>query len=536
MTHSAASSGLLSDSDLVIGALEAEGVDVVFGIPGTHNLGLYAALGRSGIRHIAPRHEQGGGYAADGYTRSTGRPGVLITTSGPGVTNAGTALGTAYADSIPILVIAPGMRTDSVGQGFGQLHELRDQFAALSAIVGRSARVASGQEGAEFVHSVFAEWRSSRPRPAYLEIPYDLLSRLPWIEPAQRAAQERAVADSDEQAEQVAEAIALLRRAVTPVVVFGGGARTAAPEARRFVEAIDALVITTASGKGVIAETDPTTLGAVIDQPVAHHVMSDADALVVIGSELAESELGPNDWKPSGTLVRVDVDPDQLTARWSPQIAIRMDAAHFMRRTSAALTDVRPRAAAAPVRAVRPDLDRSISQGGAAWGEINELLSAALPPDTIVAGDSSQVSYKGTMYRWPMARPGQFLYPAGFATLGYGLPAAIGAKVGNPQRPVIVLQGDGGLMFSIQELVTAVELGLPIPIVVMNNGGYAEIREQMLERGIDPLGTDLHMPDFAALCVACGGYGTRADAAADIPQLVLEALQQDRPTLIEIAV
>jgi acetolactate synthase-1/2/3 large subunit len=529
----------LTESDLIVRALEANGVDLVFGIPGTHNLGLYDALARSDIRHIAPRHEQGAGYAADGYARSTGRPGVLITTSGPGITNALTALGTAYADSVPVLAIAPGMRTDSIGKGFGQLHELQDQFRTVSSVVGRSLRAADGAAAARFLHEVFAEWRRGRRRPAYLEVPYDVLARASLAENTDP--EPSAVPDTAEVAEAeragLAAVGALLGTARRAVVVFGGGAQDTGDLALRFAEAADAVVVTTAAGKGVVPERYPASLGAVIDQGVAHDVLREADVLVVVGSELGESELGPNDWKPDGALVRVDVDETALTSRWEPQHALRMDAAVFLANALDHLgwgSERGAPTAAERAAAVRPSLDAALDAAGAQWRAVNELLAAALPADTIVSGDSSQVSYKGTMYRWPMAVPRRFLYPAGFATLGYGLPAAIGAKLANPDRPVIVLQGDGGLMFSIQEFQSAVEAALPIPVVVMVNGGYAEIREQMVDSGIPPLGTDLALPDFAALGRAMGGYGVAAADVQDVPGLVLEAFERTGPTLIEV--
>ncbi|HEX3824815.1 MAG TPA: thiamine pyrophosphate-binding protein [Mycobacteriales bacterium] len=529
----------------IVAALWEEGVQDVFGIPGTHNLELYRALGDSGIRHWAPRHEQGAGYAADGYARSTGRPGVVITTSGPGLTNACSAVGTAYADSIPILVIAPGMPTGTVGKDLGQLHELKDQFGHMAAIADRSLRAVSGRQAADFVHSVFATWREGRQRPAYLEIPLDVLDG-EYQAGSQQAEASRAPQPPRDQTERptpsaakVAQVARLLESAQRPVVVLGGGARTVATSATQLVEAVGAIAVTTASGKGVIPETHPLTLGATIDLPDAQQEIVAADVLLVLGSELGDSELGADDWQPGGTVVRVDIDERQLTKRFAPAIAVHADALDFL----SLLLEVtvpasQERVATAQLRAgaVRERLAQATHRLGAAWVQINESLCAALPSDTIVAGDSSQVSYKGTLYHWRMGAPRQFLYPAGYSTLGYGLPAAIGAKIGQPHRPVIVLQGDGGFMFTVQELATAVDQLLGIPIVIMNNGGYGEIREQMLARGIPPLGTDLHIPDLAQLCQACGGFGEHAGPGDNVAELVLEALTKDRPTVIEVAV
>jgi thiamine pyrophosphate-dependent acetolactate synthase large subunit-like protein len=529
-----------TDADLIVRALTDEGVRTVFGIPGTHNLALYAALRRSTIRHVAPRHEQGGGYAADGYARAGGGPGVLITTSGPGATNAATAIGTAYADSIPMLVISAGMRTGSRGRGLGQLHEMRDQFATLSSIADRAVCAEDGAAAAAFVHDVFADWRVGRTRPAYLQLPYDMLGRPAYpgrVDPVVSSATTASPRGCD--GPTIDAVVARIASAERTVLVLGGGAQNAADLATRFAEMAEAVVITTAAGKGVVPERHPQSLGAVIDLPEAHRVIETADLVLVVGSELAESELGANTWQPLEYLVRVDIDDEALTGRWLADRAVRADAREFLGSCLLALERLGPsrrRTGTAKLRAamLRAELDRAVEAHSGHWAEINRLLSDALPRETIVAGDSSQVSYRGTMYCWPMDRPRQFLYPAGFATLGYGLPAAIGARLAQPARPVLALQGDGALMFSVQELMTATALRLPIPIVVMNNGGYAEIRDQMREQGIEPLGTDLAMPDFAALSTAFGAHGVRAATAAEVPTLVLQAWKRDRPTVIEV--
>jgi acetolactate synthase-1/2/3 large subunit len=183
-------------------------------------------------------------------------------------------------------------------------------------------------------------------------------------------------------------------------------------------------------------------------------------------------------------------------------------------------------------RRLRASLDEEAANAGGPWEDIQRSLSDALPSDTVVAGDSSQVTYYGTVHSWPFTPANRLLYPTGYATLGYGLPAAIGAAVAQPARPVVALFGDGAAMFSIQELVTATEQRLPLPVVVVDNGGYAEIREQMVERGITPQAVDLYRPDLPALARAIGAHGVVAETAAEIGPLAAQALGADRPTLI----
>ena len=511
----------------VVEALCGNGVDLVFGIPGTHNLEIYRALAASPIRHVTPRHEQGAGYAADGYYRVTGRPGVCVTTSGPGLTNICTAVATAYADSIPMLVISPGVPRGMERADVGWLHEMKDSQAHLDAIVARSIRVASADEAVDAVNESFARWRVERPRPVHLEVPLDVLDG-PW---SGVVAGPRSVAPT---APDVGAAPGLIAGARSPVLVLGGGARHAAAAARTFAEAWDSPVITTVNGKGVLSETHPLSLGASIRLEPAQRLVDDADVVLFAGTELGDSDLWGGTISPRGRVIRVDVDPAQSHKNVGADVAIVGDAGTAL--TMLAGMTRTGRGGAARAAAARTEITAAALVDGAPWRAVQDILRAALPGDTVVAGDSAQVSYYGTVHFWPVESPGSFLYPPGYATLGYGLPAAIGAKLGAPGRPVLVLVGDGGFLFTVQELVTAVEQRLPLPIVVVDNGGYGEIRAQMDERGIPRTGVDLVRPDFAALARACGAYGHRIDDPAQLADLVPAALDADRPTVIHLPV
>ncbi len=517
----------------VVAALRAHDVRHVFGIPGTHNLEIYRYLTGSGITHIVPRHEQGAGYAADGYARTSGRPGVVITTSGPGLTNAITAIATAYADSVPLLVISPGVPRGRERADMGWLHEMKDQSATLDAVADRSIRCDSADDVVAAITSTFARWGVERPRPVHVEIPVDVLEG-PWEARDVSALPAGTAAAPDEQAVQ--QSVRALAAAVRPVLVIGGGTRRAAATVTRLVEALDAPVVSTVNGKGVLPESHPLAVGAAIRLRAAQALINQADALIVAGSELGDSDLWGGELAPQGTVIRVDVDPAQLHKNLHADVAIRADvsaAFEALLEASAATTegDGAGRAAAA-----RQACAAECAAEARPWAPINEALWQALPEDVIVAGDSSQVTYYGTVHTWPFDRPGQLLYPTGYATLGYGLPAAIGAKVAEPDRAVIALVGDGAFMFSVQELVTAAELGLALPVIVVDNGGYGEIRRQMLERGITPLAVDLTTPDLAALARAMGCHGSAARDAEHAAELAAAALDADRPTVIVLRV
>ena len=519
----------------VIDALVAHGVRDVFGIPGTHNLELYRYLPTSGIRHVVTRHEQGAGYAADGYARLSGRPGVLITTSGPGITNAITALATAYADSIPVLAISPGPPRGRVRADVGWLHEVKDQQAALDAVTGRSIRVESADDVPEVLAGVFEAFATTRPRPVHLEVPVDVLEG-EWLRrPVPVRALPGPVGPGQARAEEIA---ALLAGAARPLLVVGGGARGATEQVRALADH-GVPVLTTVNGKGILDESHPAALGAGIRLPAAHRAMNEADVLLVVGSELGDSDL----WggvvaagvPGSRTVVRVDLAAAQVHKNVTADLAVVGDAVVVLGLVVEALRRSEP-APRVVDPGLRSDIDADAAADAGPWAEIQRVLHAALPHDTVVAGDSSQVTYYGTVHHWPFTPANRLLYPTGYATLGYGLPAAIGAKVADPSRPVVAVVGDGAAMFSIQELVTATEQRLAIPVVIVDNGGYAEIREQMVERGIEPQAVDLYRPDIAALARAIGAHAVVAADLPDLGPLAADALHADRPTVIHLRV
>ncbi|MGH3359411.1 MAG: 5-guanidino-2-oxopentanoate decarboxylase [Nocardioidaceae bacterium] len=520
-----------SGGSAVVRALQENGTDVVFGIPGTHNLEIYRYLVDSGIRHVTPRHEQGGGYAADAYARVSGRPGVLITTTGPGLTNAATAAATAYADSIPMLIVSPGMPRGMDRKDVGWLHEMKDQRAHFDAVVDRSIRVDSAAEAYAAIHEAFARWRTERPRPVHIEVPVDVLDG-PYDE--QPTPPQRRLTATTPEPEAVADAASALAGAGSVVMIVGGGARHACEEVRRVAERLDAPVVTTVNGKGVLPEDHRLSLGASIRLAEAHRIIASADAQLVVGSVLGDDELWGHTVEAAEVVVRVDIDAGQLDKNLVATNGLHGDAAATLRVLLEELpTDTGPGLGenAAELRAA---CAADALREGEPFAAYHEALRDALPNTTIMSGDSAQVSYFGTAAQWPSLRPGQFVYPAGFATLGYGIPGGIGAAIAAPDTPVVVIAGDGGTMFTVQEFATAVDLRLGLPVVIMNNGGFQEIREGMETKGIEPLAVDVRSPDFPQLGRALGGEGDRASDPAELARAVVRALERDVPTMIEV--
>jgi thiamine pyrophosphate-dependent acetolactate synthase large subunit-like protein len=524
----------------LVAALHGHGVDTVFGIPGTHNLTAFAALAEYGIRTVLTRHEQGAGYAADGYARVSGRPGVCLTTSGPAILNAAAAAAQAWSDSVPVLFVSPGLPTDHPGLGNGYLHEVRDQRAALGSIVAYSHRVGSVAEIPRAVAAAFAAMTGGRPRPVHLEIPLDLLEATAPVEPVAPVPLARAVPPAAE----LAEAARLLAAAERPVLLVGGGAKAAAGPLRALAERLGAPVLTTANGKGVLDEDHPLAVGAGLHQPSARRLAEDADVVLAVGTELAPSDLWTGPYTLTGTLVRIDIDAAAVTTNADPAVRLVGDAADtldaLVKRLVSGIgrdSDQYHSQGQARAEVARAALRADAAAEGAAYRDILAALAPVVNGSTVIAGDSTMVCYYGALSGLAVHRAAGFLYPTGGGTLGYGLPAAIGAKLAEPRSRVIAILGDGGIMFTVAELAAAAQLGLALPVLVVDNGGYGEIRNEMVERGDPVTAVDLGSAefgsvDFAALARAMGCHGLRIDDPADLTAAVTEALAADRPTVL----
>ncbi|MDV9202491.1 thiamine pyrophosphate-binding protein, partial [Streptomyces sp. Wh19] len=324
-----------------------------------------------------------------------------------------------------------------------------------------------------------------------------------------------------------------------PAIVLGGGARGAAAECLRLAEKLGAPVVTSANGKGIVSETHPLSLGVSLHSRAVRRRLAECDVLLAVGTELAESDL----WEPlpalTGTLVRADIDPAQMYAGLPADIPLLGDARHTVRALLDALPSVPASATDTVHRAVAALHEERNAETRSEDAPLLPYLAAiraVLPADAVLTSDSAQCCYYGAVPHLPVAPEGRYLHPTGFGTLGYALPAAIGAKTADPARPVVALSGDGGLQFSVQELATAVQLRLPLPVVVFDNGGYGEIRDEMVSRGDHPTAVDLPPVDLPALARAYGGHGVRADSPEALAGALRHALNTPGPTLITVPV
>jgi acetolactate synthase-1/2/3 large subunit len=525
----------MTGAEALTSSLSQHGVELLWGIPGTHNLDIYAALPGSGIRHLPARHEQGCAFAADGFARATGRPGVCLTTSGPAVLNAATALAQSWSDSVPVLLVAPGMPSRQPGRGNGQLHETRDLPAAMGAILGTSHRVGSVEEIPVAVDQAFATMTSGRPRPVYLEIPYDLLAERAAVAPVGPIEPARATPAP----EALARAAERLAGADSVAIIAGGGAVEAAGSLQAVAERLACPVVTTFNGKGVMPSSHPLSAGCGVHLKAVRELVEKSDIVLAVGTELAPADLWDGPLPLENRLVRIDIDPVEMVTNAHPVTAIVGDARAALEGLLAAwrrdgLADP-PAERRARATFWRERIRSEAHQTSAPWSWLLDPLGEALGESGILTGDSTMACYLGAWVRLPAHRPRSFMYPSGYGTLGYGLPAGIGAKLGRPDARVAVLMGDGGVMYTVAELATAAQLRLPLAVVVADNGGYGEIHREMLERGQPPLAVEIPSPDFSSLARSLGCHGVRVDTGEQLAAAMAQAWGADRPTVLHAA-
>ena len=524
----------LTCGEALVKLLESYGVDTVFGIPGVHTLELYRGLAKSNIRHILPRHEQGAGFMADGYARVSGKPGVCILISGPGVTNAATALGQAYADSIPILLISSVTPTHSLGKGWGLLHEITDQQAVTSPLTAFSSTIMSPDETPELIGEAFSIFASSRPRPVHISIPVDVISQPTEADWSVGEAPARPMPDP----EAIQRAVDLLLKAQRPVIFLGGGAINAQGNLTDLVEYLNAAVVCTNAGKGIVPDLHPLSLGASSSQSATRKYLSEqADVILAIGTELSQTDTWVERLRFKGKLIRVDIEAAQIDNHYPADIGIIADAGFAV---EALLRALRKRDVTPSPDNVEQTLanirQQALEPRTAIEKQHQTLLKAlrkALPKESIVVGDSTQLVYTST-FSFPVEQPRSWLYPAGYCPLGHALPMVIGAKLAAPNRPAVALVGDGGFMFTVQEVATGVELELPLPIILWINDGFGQIRDGMESRGIRPIGTSHQRLNYASLAEAFGSRWEAPDSLDAFGNSITNALEAQVPTLIEV--
>jgi acetolactate synthase-1/2/3 large subunit len=519
--------------------LAHHGVETIFGIPGVHTAELYRGLHGSRIRHITPRHEQGAGFMADGYARASGKPGVCFVITGPGLTNTLTAMGQAYADSIPMLVISAVNPLGAIGSGDGHLHELSDQRRMASAVAAFSHTVTRAAELPQVVARAFAVFKAGRPRPVHIELPLDIIgadaSELPLPRPA-------IMSPPAARHDHIAWANTWMATAKAPLVLAGGGALAragvlqtvaAVGAVRTVAEQFDAPLVMTINARGIVPPDHPLGVSLSPSFPAVRALIAESDCVLAVGTEM-----GPTDYDmyatgampPPRRLIRLDIDPEQAMRGFPPDMALIGDAGLTLASLVQGTTGNKDGAArAARTRAAGlAELDKGTRRDIALLDTLRDTL-----PEAIIVGDSTRMVYAGNL-GFAASRPRSWYNAAtGYGALGYGLPAAIGTALAQPDRPVVCLAGDGGLQVSLAELGAAIESGVRVILLLLNNFGYAEIKQFMRHNGIAPVGVDLFTPDFQALARAYGWHAERPRTITGLPEALRTAATRSGPSLIE---
>jgi acetolactate synthase-1/2/3 large subunit len=521
-----------SGATALVEQLIHEGAEVVFGLPGIHLMEVLDSLhGRADeLRFISTRHEQATTFMADGYARVSGRPGVALVVPGPGVYNAATGMATAYAASSPVLQIAGQVDRARIGSGFSLPHEVHDQLDVVRPVTKSAERVTVADDLPRAVHEAFVAMRTGRPRPAHLEVPPEALAE-PTAAPAVEPAAPGVVAPD---AALVTQAAALLAGASNPIIVAGGGvqAAEAASELTTLATYLQAGVITTREGKGTIDERLPYSLGTVFVHRRLQPAIAAADVVLAVGTRFQGLPLVPGQ-----QLVHLDVDPAEIGRYHPPAVALAGDARAGLDRLLAA---VRSRRDPAPdrtsaLRAIRADVDAQHAAVGP-QAELVRALRTAVPEDGIMVVDATMVGYMCHL-AFPVYQPRSYLTSSYMGTLGFAFPMALGAKVAQPHRPVISVNGDGGFLFGSNELATAVQHGINTVSVVFNDGAYGNTHLDQVERyGGRIVGTELRNPDLVAYAESFGAVGVRVKTADELCGALGDALTDDRPVVIEMPI
>ena len=531
----------MTGGQAVVASLHAQGVDTVFGIISVHTLDLFDALfdRQDDVRFIGGRLELGCGYMADGYSRATGRPGVILTSTGPGAADSVGAMGEAYFSASSVLQVTTNVEAEFVGSGKMATHETKDQLGMFAAVTDWNARIDQIESIPDHFVEAFVRFRERRPRPIELEVPTDLLGQNADVEVLRP--REPDVPQGDPV--QVERAWNLLRNAKRPVIFLGEEIHTTggADDIIQLAERFGAPVVTGDGAKGTFPENHPLSLGMALgnriwgQNPVLDW-MGDCDVALVLGSNLPYRSTAGVGVKLPERIVHVMLDGDYIGRNYETEVGITANSGAVVRQFlhAAGDTDI---GVGSEYRREIADLKSNIYAGlQEQWGpELKawESIRAVIPDDTIFSLDAT-VPANRAVRCLQMNQPRSYMYPHGWAGLGFAFPASMGAKVGQPQRPVICVSGDGGFQYNAQELGTAVQYGINPIVMVFNDNAWGVLKGYQRDRGSRPMATDLVNPDFVKLFDSYGIGGTRVHNVAEMTRAVQDAVAADRIHLIEV--
>jgi thiamine pyrophosphate-dependent acetolactate synthase large subunit-like protein len=515
---------LSTGADLLADCLFRHGIRHIFGMPGSHSTYLYDAIHRRGdIATILCRNEQAGAFMADGYARASGLPGVMCTTAGPGATNTLSGIAEAYSDSVPVLLIAGQVNHDRIGQECGRYHEmdLEGIFRPCTRFCGT---VMSNDQIPGMIDRAFSAMIVGRPGPAAIFLPQDLMAMsAEWATAVSRRVLDR-VAPGDVTVRQARE---LLLNSERPIIIAGGGTiwSDANEHLERLAIALDCPIVTTLNGKGILDERSRHSLGHGRTRR-ARIALSRADLVLAVGCRFTEVFTASGTMPVPKAIIQVDIDPEQIGVNYPVALGIVGDARTVLEAILCGLTN-RHRAWKETWERVR-----TAEQLKPEW--LIDTLRAELTEDAIVFTDASEMGLR-MQTDFPAYAPRTFFYPSNYASLGWGFPAAVGAAISQPNRPVACVSGDGGFLMTAQELAIAVRYHLKLIVIVHNDSAYGAIKTiQRIKHEGRYRDTDLNNPDFVLFGESFGVPSCRVQNAAEFATSLRQALRRDGPSLIEV--
>lgn len=524
----------LSGGEALIKSLVREGVEVIFGLPGVQMYGIVAALrDEPSIKFVVTRNETSTTYMADGYARTTGKAGVAMVVPGPGIYNAGGGLSTAFSRSSPVVLIAGQIPRDGIGKNFGGLHEVNDQKEITNPVTKWQKQVLRPHEVPEGIHEAFKQAQSDRPSPVHFELPPETMVEREDVELLEPAKIERKV-PADSIIEQAAKEIVAAKK---PVIYAGGGIARSDAEAElvAFAEAHQIAVLTSAGGKGTMSERHALALGGSLG-PTGQlkDYIEDADVVIGIGTRFSMR----NQAAAEARLIHVDVDPEMIGHVHQNSLGVIGDVKVSLPKLSAAITAAgggKWNSPAAEVTKIQENLTNSEEEINQPQEDYLRALQQGAPDDAIMIFGMTQLGYYSRP-RWITENPKSYIDSGYSGNLGFAFPTALGAKVGNPDKPVICVSGDGGFMYNSSEISTAVKYGINLVTVIYNDGHYGNVARDMDDDFGGTYETDFVNPDFVKLAEAYGAVGIRAEGPLDVKNVLPKALAMNKPVFIDVPV
>jgi acetolactate synthase I/II/III large subunit len=520
----------VTTAEATVGALIAHGIDTVYALPGVHNDPLFDALfgACDRVRTIHTRHEQGAAYMALGAALATAKPQVYAVVPGPGLLNSAAALLTAYGMNAPVLALIGQIAQSAIGRGLGHLHEIRDQAGIIARLVDFCARIREPTQAASFVAEAFRAMATGRPGPAVLECAMDVWGR---SAPAAAIAPALPISQPPIDEDAIRHAAARLAAAQRPLIVAGGGAQDASAEVTELSRLLQAPVLAYRRGRGVLDSRDPLS----VTLPLGRELWGEADVVLAIGTRLF---YGFTQWGTDHELavIRIDADPEEPERFARPAAALIGDAAPILRRLIDSLAPSRRASRRAEMQERQANMRRRLDKLAPQIGFLDAIRSE-LPEDGIFVDEVTQIGFAARLL-FPVYQPRTFLSPGYQDNLGWGFATALGAQHARPDVPVLSISGDGGFLFTSNELATAMRHRIALTVVVFNDGAFGNVRRIQEEHyGNRVIASDLANPDFVRYAESFGSRAERARNPTELRAALKRAFKRrDGPTLIEVPV